>query len=132
MAMQNRIGEAFDLQLVRVGVRSQRSMKLSILYRKTFNFARFMKPWQKQPALCAAVFAIESEAFFEIALNRYGQFEVGQRAISELRLHEPTKRSQFLQAAHADSSDFSGQKAGSIDHMTAMRQHKVPTFIRLG
>src|SRR6185503_4030794 len=75
------------------------------------------------------MFPIDSKSFFEIPAHGDRQLKVRQRAICQVRLHEPAKSPQPLEASRTDGRDFACQKARGIHQMTAMGQHKVPAFI---
>src|SRR5207245_2983968 len=128
-AMQNCVGEVLDLQFVSVSIFAEWPMKLPVLNRKTFDVARFVKPGQKDFALNATVFAVDSEAFFEIASHWDRQFNMRQRAVGQVCFHKPAKGAEFLNGPDPDCGDFTGKETSRVHQVAAVGQHEIPALV---
>src|SRR5262245_28174402 len=131
-AMQDSVCECLDLQLVGVGVFTQRAAKLTIFYREAFHVARLVKPGQKHLSGHAAVFTIDLKPLFEVAANRNGEVEMTEAAVREVDAHKPAVSPEALQQPGANACYFAAEKAGIVHKVTSMCQHEVTALVRLG
>src|SRR5207249_1810679 len=88
-AVEDRIGEAFDLALIGISIFSQRPPVEAISYGETFHVAGLVEPGQEHPALHTAVLAVNLEAFFEVPVNRDGEVQVAKSPVGKLNFDEP-------------------------------------------
>src|SRR5215472_7306862 len=90
-----------------------------------------MVPGQENLALDAALLAVNSEAFFEIAMHGDGQFKVSQGSIGKIGFDKPAISGQALGASSADSYDITREVTGSIHEVTTVGQHEIAALVRL-
>src|SRR5213075_3272794 len=67
LAVQDGVGEAFNLEFVSVGVLAEWTMKLAVLLRETFDHTGLVIPRQEDLSLHAAVLAVNLKTLLEIA-----------------------------------------------------------------
>lgn len=127
--IENGAGESLDLTFVGVGIFAEWPMELAVFGGETFNIAGFVEPREVDACVDAAVFAIDLEAFAEIAPNGNGQIEVTQGAAGEFAFNEPAITIVQLGEARADGLDIAGQESRGINEVTAMGEDEVAAFI---
>src|SRR5437870_9376255 len=107
-AVQDRIGEAFDLPFIRVGVFSQGTPIDAIFCGETLHVAGLVEPGQKHLALHAAMLAINLEAFLEIPVNRDSEVQVAKSPVGKLNFDEPAISAETFQQPRAQPLYFAG------------------------
>src|SRR5262249_28931434 len=88
-AVENRIGEAFELELVVMGIFAQRPVVSAVFFREASHHAALVEPWQVTPPLHAALLAVNLESFLEITTDRDREIEMSKRSAGELDLDKP-------------------------------------------
>ena len=88
-AVEDRVGEAFDLAAVEVAVRAQRR---GASWRRLEEDSTSLVLWNQGMwvfAVDAAVLAVDLEALLAVHAHGDGQIEVAERAVGEVHGHEP-------------------------------------------
>src|SRR5205085_2461269 len=105
-AVEDGIGETFDLELVAVGVLAQRPMVLAIGYGEALHFAGLVEPGDKHLAVDRALLAVDGEAFRPVAAHGHGQIQVADTAVGKLHRHEPAVSAELLYQPSLDTGDL--------------------------
>src|SRR5215210_4703330 len=107
-------------------------MVLTIPGRETLYVARSEVPGVVSLADHASVLAVDLKSFVPVHAHGYGEVEVADAAISELRLSEPAAGAEFLHEPGAYAHYLPAQEADGVKEVAAVRQHVVTSPVRPG
>ena len=105
LALKDGVGPAFELLPVAVAVLAQRAGVEVVAGREALYAAGLVEPGEGKTAADAAVFALDAEAFFEIAGDGDGQLQVSQAAVGEGQVHKPAVAAETVQVTRAKLHD---------------------------
>ena len=77
------------------------------------------------------MFALNLEAFLEIAARRDGEIEMAKRTVGELDIDIPAIRAKALDQPRPPARYLAGQKARGVDEMTCMGKNEVAALVGL-
>src|SRR5262245_36818404 len=108
------VSEAFQLQLVSVGILPDRPAVLPVLAGKALHHAGLVIPRQIDGAAHAALLSLDLKALLKIAAHRDRQVEMAEGALSKRHLDIPAIGAEALPQTRADAYHFAAQEPGGV------------------